>query len=266
MNSKFKPKVSVVMSIYNSETTIVKSLESIINQTFKALEIILINDSSTDRSYDILKEYEKKDNRIKCYSNKTNLGLTKSLNIGISKCSTEFIVRQDSDDYSTLDRIEKQYKIINSDENIVLLGSQILEVKNNKKNLWTLKKSVNCNKMIKYKNLFAHSTVLFRRSVFNKVGKYDLSYKVSQDFELWMRMAQHGRVQYIYEPLVFRVFRENSISENKKFNQFFNSVRARFKHSQSSNLFLIIVYSFIQFIIVAVPGPILNKLKNILSK
>ena len=107
MMNKFD-KLSVIMSVYNSEENLSDSIESILNQTYKNFEFLIMDDGSSDNSSEILGEYAKKDNRVKIFKNSDNLGLTKSLNILISSSKGEYLARQDSDDISSKDRFEKQ--------------------------------------------------------------------------------------------------------------------------------------------------------------
>ena len=101
-------KVSVIMSAYNSEKFIDSAVNSIINQTYKNLELIVMDDSSSDDTYSLLQNFEKKDNRLKVFKNKKNIGLTKSLNILLQHASGDLIARQDDDDVSNIDRIQAQ--------------------------------------------------------------------------------------------------------------------------------------------------------------
>ena len=100
--------VSVIMSCYNSEKTLKSSIESILNQTYKNIEFLIINDASTDTTFEILKSYQVENNKIKIFSNNLNIGLTKSLNLLIKNSSGEFIARHDADDISYKNRIEEQ--------------------------------------------------------------------------------------------------------------------------------------------------------------
>ena len=104
--------VSVIMSVYNAETTVAQSIESLIGHTYENLEILLVDDSSTDKTLDICKEFENNFKNIYLFRNKNNLGLTKNLNFLINKSSGEFLARQDSDDISEPSRIEKQINFI----------------------------------------------------------------------------------------------------------------------------------------------------------
>src|SRR5210317_249437 len=95
---KLPTLVSTVMSSYNSEKTISASIESILNQSYKNIELLIIDDCSTDNSYEILKEYELNYDSINVFRNNKNIGLTKSLNIILKKTKGKFIARQDADD------------------------------------------------------------------------------------------------------------------------------------------------------------------------
>ena len=99
-------KVSVIVPIYNSEKTINRCVESIINQTYKDIEILLINDGSIDNTLNILNDYANKDKRI-VVINKKNEGVSKTKNLGIKKAKSEFIMFVDSDDYIDKEAIKK---------------------------------------------------------------------------------------------------------------------------------------------------------------
>lgn len=102
-----QPKVTVLMAEYNTkEEELRQSIESILNQTYKNFEFIIIDDFSEDKSMQIIKSYN--DDRIKIYRNDKNIGLAESLNRGIKLASTDFIIRMDTDDIALEDRIEKQ--------------------------------------------------------------------------------------------------------------------------------------------------------------
>ena len=103
------PAISVIMTAYNTEKYIKEAIESILNQTFKDFEFIIVDDGSTDNTRLIIEEYAKKDRRIKILYNKKNLGIVKSLNKAIAIAKGKYIARMDSDDVSKLNRLEKQF-------------------------------------------------------------------------------------------------------------------------------------------------------------
>ena len=104
--------ISVILSVYNSEDTISKSVESILNQSFSDFELLIMDDGSTDNTSKIISNLDKENSCIKSYRNKKNIGLTKSLNILINETRGEFIARQDADDVSYRDRFQNQIKFI----------------------------------------------------------------------------------------------------------------------------------------------------------
>lgn len=108
-------KISIIVPIYNSSKYLKKCLDSIVNQTIKNIEIILIDDNSTDDSYNICLEYKKKDNRIKLIKNKVNKGVSVTRNIGIENSTGNYLTFIDSDDYVELDYIETLYNLIKED-------------------------------------------------------------------------------------------------------------------------------------------------------
>ena len=120
------PLISIVVPIYNVEKYLTKCLESILNQTYKNIEIILVNDGSTDNSKKICEEYIKKDSRI-ILINKKNGGLSDARNKGIDKSTGEYITFIDSDDYIELDYIMSLYKgIQNNNIDLVISGHRVL--------------------------------------------------------------------------------------------------------------------------------------------
>ena len=104
------------MSVYNNEESITESIGSILNQTYQDFEFLIVDDCSTDLTYEKLKDIEKTDERIKLYQNQKNIGLTASLNFLISKSNFDYIARQDGDDISYKDRFEIQKKYLDTNK------------------------------------------------------------------------------------------------------------------------------------------------------
>jgi len=116
-----RPKISVIMSVYNGEKYLREAIESILNQTFRDFEFIIINDGSTDKTSEILSSYN--DPRIVIINNKRNIGLTKSLNKGLKMVKGEYIARQDADDVSLPERLERMVNFLDMNRDVGLLGS-----------------------------------------------------------------------------------------------------------------------------------------------
>src|SRR6056297_1507561 len=114
--------VTVLMSCYNGQKWIGNAIESVLNQTFKDFEFIIIDDGSTDSSVNIIKNYLDKDQRVRLIE-KENTGLPDSLNVGVNNARGKWIARLDADDLCESQRLEKQLKVANSDDSLVLIGS-----------------------------------------------------------------------------------------------------------------------------------------------
>ena len=199
------------MSVFNGASTVKCAIESILNQTFKDFEFIIINDGSIDNTLNVINSYS--DSRIKVI-NQENKGLTKSLNTGIQNSKARLIARIDADDYSEKNRLELQYEFFKNN-NIVLLGT-LVYFKTNK----TLIKSKHLSdeqiiSCIKTKNPFSHSSVMFKKEEFLKIGGYDEKIKLAQDYDAWIRLSKIGKLSILNKHLVTIRLSSNSISKKK---------------------------------------------------
>lgn len=220
------PLVSVVMSVFNAEVYVGEAIESILNQTFNDFEFIIVNDGSEDSTSDILEKYRKNDKRINIFTQE-NKGLTKSLNIGINNSSGKYIARQDADDFSYPERIESQVDAFKNNSGLILLGTRAII--NFKGFMYESPKYNDAqikNRITKY-NIFVHSSVMFRRSEFMKIGMYNELYKTAQDYEAWMRLSSLGKLSILENVLVERTVRKNSISNKKILFQCYNGFKIR---------------------------------------
>ena len=131
---KKEPLVSIIMAVYNDEFFLKSVVGSIIDQTYKNIEIIIVDDCSTDKSSSLLLNLKKIDKRIKLIKNKNNIGLTKSLNRGILNAKGKYVARQDADDF--IKRIELQVNFLENNKNYIMCGTQrVIINKINSKNI-----------------------------------------------------------------------------------------------------------------------------------
>ena len=211
--------VSLVMSVYNAENSIDNSILSLLNQTYENIEILIMNDGSTDKTSDKLTEYEKKHSSIRIFENTKNIGLTKSLNILIHAANGEYIARQDADDISYPSRIAKQVTVINK-YNLNFCSSRA--IKNNKNShIPGLSFYLPTKLLLRYKNPFIHGTLMIRRKDLLSIGLYDEDYYYSQDYKLISDLIYMGyRYKVIREPL-YVLNMENNISTNNRDKQAF---------------------------------------------
>lgn len=189
-----EPQISVIMSVYNGETYLEEAIMSVVNQTFKNWELIVINDCSTDKTAEILKELAEKDQRIKVYTNEVNLKLPASLNKAISLSSGKYIARMDADDICLPDRFYKQFEFMESHPEVSLSSPKFMTVKNGTYAPGAAGgrcDSDAINALLLVANPILHPGVIAKADVMKKYN-YDTTLTCTEDLELWTRMVMNG--------------------------------------------------------------------------
>lgn len=214
-NSEQKPLVSVVMSVFNAEKYIHQAVESILRQTYKNLEFIVINDGSTDGTRDILESFE--DSRI-TFIHQDNVGITQSLNKGIALAHGKYVARQDADDISKPERLEKQVAFLEGHPQVGLLGSRfefIDEDGDVKRQSFLPTDNDTLQERLTKINQFCHASVIMRKEALDKVGAYSEFFRYAQDYDLWLRISEHYEIANLPEMLVQYRELNNAISSEK---------------------------------------------------
>lgn len=196
------PKVTVLMSVYNGEQYIREAIDSILGQTFKDFEFIIINDGSTDHSRELILSC--KDPRIRLVDNKKNIGLTCSLNNGLRIAEGEYIARMDADDISLPARLEKQVEFLDAHPSTGVLGinSWIIDEQGNQLKELNYPASHNgIMAMILVENRFVHSSIMLRKKVLEVCGYYLEDYQHAQDYELLLRLSLITHLANLAAPL-----------------------------------------------------------------
>ncbi|EQB8583133.1 glycosyltransferase family 2 protein [Escherichia coli] len=201
----YKPLVSVLIPVYNAEKYIERSLNSIINQTYKNLEIIIINDGSTDRTLDIIRTFTEK--RITVVNNEKNLKLIKTLNLGLNLCNGKYIARMDSDDISDPERISKQVEYLEYNEKCVACGSQVRYFsEDGKTKRFQFIAPENSNDILSRMYIsspMCHPSVMFRRDVIlNNNLEFNKNYPDAEDYHFWYLLSKYGELHNLQEQLL----------------------------------------------------------------
>jgi glycosyltransferase involved in cell wall biosynthesis len=191
--------VSVVMTVYNGEDFLRETIESVLNQTHKNIEFIIIDDGSADNSANIVKEYMSKDSRIKLYQQK-NGGLPVALNKGIELASSDIIARMDADDVMLPQRLEKQlsYFLAHPEATVVSCCSYHINSKGKRigkgSNYLHLQTIEQCKEIVKKGEIIfcLHPGVMYRKGPVMEVGGYDKKLLAGEDVDLWNRLADKG--------------------------------------------------------------------------
>ena len=183
-------KVSVIMSCYNSQETVGRAIESILNQTLGNIELLICDDSSIDNTYETILRYEDLDKRVKVYKNTKNLGLTKTLNFLIDKAEGTLIARQDDDDISLSERLKTQVNVLKED-NLDFITTRAKVLGDNKL-IPGISFNLPNSLVMNFKNPFIHGTLLIDKKVLNTVGNYDERFYYAQDYKLFSDLLSKG--------------------------------------------------------------------------
>ncbi|MFD1003272.1 glycosyltransferase family 2 protein [Ohtaekwangia kribbensis] len=193
------PKLTVLMPVYNAASYLHEAIDSILQQTFRDFEFLIIDDGSTDQSIAIVQSY--KDPRIRFVRNETNVGIAATLNRGIELASCELIARMDADDISYPDRLQKQYDYMMHDSACALLSTWCRVVTAAGKHVRLERYT---SRFFYYNLTFEcwiyHPTVMFRKAAVKEVGMYSMPY--SEDYDLFWKLAQKFRIANLGEILL----------------------------------------------------------------
>lgn len=219
------PRVSIVMSVFNGEKYIRQAVESLLEQTFKDYEFLIVDDGSTDRTVEIIKSYN--DSRIYLVSNEKNLGLAVSLNRAIDLARGEYIARMDADDISLPDRLLKQVGFMEMHQEVGVCGTWARLLFGGKLEgvvkFPTDFNSIRC-KML-FENVLIHPSVLLRKNMLQKHEMYyDEQFSQSQDYDFWVRCSEHMSISNIPEVLILLRQHEDRISVHRGGHQIKSSL------------------------------------------
>jgi len=221
------PAVSVVLPAYNVEDYIDEAVHSILAQTFTDLELIIVNDASTDRTPNKLRALDAP--QVKIITNAGNLGIPKTRNIGTAQARGKYIAVQDGDDFSLPTRLAEQVAHMEANPEIALLGTARLRMNANGdidrasgRLLSTRPVAASADgKSVRpafddllHANHFVHGSVMMRKSVFYEVGGYDEAFALYEDYDLWLRIAKRYEAANLLEPLY--ALRSHAASVTKK--------------------------------------------------
>lgn len=256
---KSSPQISVLMSVFNEkERYLKKALDSILRQNFENFEFLIINDESTDkRCLEILDEYAKKDSRIQLFRNETNLGLAKSLNLGLKKAQGKYIARIDSDDMADTRRLEKQFEFMEKNPNHALCGSWSQLIDETDKIIGKKKFPTDYAKIKKnllFFNFFTHSSLFFRKDIATNLNGYAEDLKKAQDYDFLLKVSARYPIANLPEFLCLHRLHSKSISAQGKKEQEWCALIARwraiFQYGYPKRYFLKIIPAFFYFLFV----------------
>ncbi len=212
ISENYPIKISILMPAYNTpEEYLREAIESILNQTYRDYEFIIINDGSTNNVKDVILSY--KDERILYIENEKNLGLIKTLNKGITIAKGKYIARMDSDDISKPQRLEKTLAFMEANPNVGAVGCHALATPIKYKYTTPCENKVITPFLRYIANCMMHPTMLIRKSILEKYNlKYDEKYIHCEDYKLWIEMDKHSNLANIPEVLLIHRVYDEAIS------------------------------------------------------
>jgi glycosyltransferase involved in cell wall biosynthesis len=215
---EYKMFISVVMAVYNGEQYLEEAVNSVLNQTYPQFELIIVNDGSTDRTREILNKIH--DHRVKIIHSETNQGAAASLNLGIYHTSGDWIAIHDADDISEPTRLEDQAGYLQTHPDSTGVGSLIAgrigseTVVNPEVEYYN--RILDKEQIIDYRFLMCylcHGSVIFSKQKFYDVGRYNPKYKISYDYELWLRLFDISPIEKIPKVLYHYRLRNDSLGK-----------------------------------------------------
>ncbi len=197
--------LSVIMACHNSASFLDEAIASVLNQTLRDLELILVDDSSTDNSLEIARSYEEQDDRVSVLSAPASSGPGPARNAGISVARGEWLAILDSDDVALPSRFADQMQMAKSEPNLVLIGSNSIMIDENGRALREHVFPTNHRQLAKrlrtYRGFPPHSSIVYRGDIVRRLAAFDAKYFQSEDRDLWLRLSEVGKLASVNKPL-----------------------------------------------------------------
>jgi len=238
-------KISVVMASYKHYKWLSEAIESVLNQTYKNIEFVIVDDCSNDGSAEIIKEYAEKDDRIKYEILDRNVGASLATKKCFSMITGKYVAIMNSDDVWFLDKLEKQINIFNENPDLgaVFALPQFIDQDSKllKKQKSIFEESVEPRSKHEWLNYFffsgnclCHPSILIKKECYDKLGFYNYSFRSLPDFEFWVRLCFSYEISVLNEKLI--KFRKHSFNEGGK--SVANTIRRQMEYKQILPLFV----------------------------
>jgi glycosyltransferase involved in cell wall biosynthesis len=195
------PDVSIILPVYNDEEYIETAIDSVLKQSFESLELLIVDDGSTDNTRTRLEKYNSK-SQVVVIEHEENQGLPAALNTGLEHATGRYVMRQDADDRSLPGRIQTQYDYLTSNSDVAVVTSGVEVIDDDDNVLYTLSGPVDPGSQLQSQNSIVHGATMFRRKTVENLGGYDEFFRLCQDYDLWVRLHRAGYlIRTIRRPL-----------------------------------------------------------------
>lgn len=217
--------VSVILPTYNGSKTIRTAIKSVLSQNYHFLELLVIDDGSSDETASVVQEFIDKDDRVRYFKNGKNQGIQRSLNRGLKEAKGELVARIDDDDeWVDSEKLIAQVEFFKNNIEHVLLGTGLIVQDTGGRELYRFfnpTEDKEIRKKLLYRNCFSHSTVMFRREPILRAGGYDEGPETLhlEDYDLWLRAGRIGKLANLARYSVRLTVHKKSISGTQKLIQ-----------------------------------------------
>jgi glycosyltransferase involved in cell wall biosynthesis len=210
------PTVSVLMPVFNSQRYVAEAVESILNQSFRDFEFLIVDDGSTDGSAEILRTYSARDARIELVR-RPNTGYVHALVEMLARARGVFVARMDSDDVAEPERFARQIEFLTTHEDHVAVGCDVLYIDPDGAPISSRVQlrehdEIDALMMGGTSGAIMHPAAMLRRSTLCSIGGYDLRYRAAEDYDLFLRLAERGRLANLGQTLLKYRLHDRSVS------------------------------------------------------
>ncbi len=265
------PQISIILPVYNSKKErLSQSIESVLSQSFKDFELIIINDASTNDIEETILKYQQKDKRILYIKNEHNLKLTQTLNKGLEIAQWKYIARIDDEDFwKDTDKLSKQIEFMETNSDYGICGTNCKAITPDWKDLFDVKKPQTNEDIMK--NIFVwppfvHVSIVMRRECIENVGLYDTNRDYIEDHELWLRIGQKYKMYNLQDYTTFFRVNNQGISIRNRRRQRLNILKTSYIYRKCyPNFIKNYILNIAHYILTFIPSSVvlwLMKLKN----
>jgi GT2 family glycosyltransferase len=215
------PKISVVIITYNRAALLPRAVESVLAQSYRDFELLIIDDASIDETEKVARSLAARDERVKYFKNEFNLDISKSRNHGVALAQGEYVAMLDSDDYwLDKDKLKKQVAYLEEHPEVGVIGTAIrCEDEHGqllKEDIYAVDDREIRARML-WKNQIAQSSVLFRKEAYVSSGAYDESLRIGEDYDLWLKIGRRWKFANLPQVMVAYLIHSGGRSKEKVF-------------------------------------------------
>lgn len=231
MSGELSPQVSVLIGAYNSAGTLQRAIDSILAQRAVELELIVIDDGSSDDSRAIAERAAVEDMRVRVLAMGENVGISRSLNEGLRAARAPYVAIQDADDYSQPERLRRQLAVLREHPDVAVVGSRMREVDSAGRELAPRTKFAvgDIGGVLLRFNPIPNTSCCMRREAVLATGGYDARYRYAMEYDLWLRLAERWRLVALDEPLSTRVMGDANVAARAERQQTAEAIAIRLR-------------------------------------